>query len=163
MALKNLAPIRRARCFPDALRARACKAHAVVAGAVTGAVLCSVVTSMRSSSWLILCRGRSDVRRVWLTFILVVALIAGDNLLWRVAQLGRQLDFVGVTGDVRRDLFRHLTGHAPSYFAASSPGRAYLASHSHGQCGCSLWRTCSCGMCCRPAWRRFARLSSLAR
>ena len=29
---------------------------------------------------------------------------------------------MNVTGDVRRDLFRHLTGHAPSYFAAASPG-----------------------------------------
>ena len=29
---------------------------------------------------------------------------------------------MAVTGDVRRDLFRHLTGHAPSYFASRSPG-----------------------------------------
>ena len=27
-----------------------------------------------------------------------------------------------VTGDLRRDLFRHLTGHAPSYFAERMPG-----------------------------------------
>src|SRR5262249_12086380 len=30
--------------------------------------------------------------------------------------------FVAVTGDLRRDLFRHLTGHAPSYFADRMPG-----------------------------------------
>ena len=29
---------------------------------------------------------------------------------------------MAVTGDVRRDLFRHLTGHATSYFASRSPG-----------------------------------------
>ena len=27
-----------------------------------------------------------------------------------------------VTGDLRRDLFRHLTGHSPSYFADRLPG-----------------------------------------
>src|SRR6202012_3249298 len=30
--------------------------------------------------------------------------------------------FVGVTGDLRRDMFRHLTGHAPSYFSDRLPG-----------------------------------------
>src|SRR6266478_3816167 len=30
--------------------------------------------------------------------------------------------FVAVTGDLRCDLFRHLTGHAPSYFADRMPG-----------------------------------------
>jgi ATP-binding cassette subfamily B protein len=29
---------------------------------------------------------------------------------------------VGVTGDLRRDMFRHLTGHAPSYFSDRLPG-----------------------------------------
>src|SRR5947209_16283934 len=30
--------------------------------------------------------------------------------------------FVAVTGDLRRDLFRHLTGQSPSYFADRGPG-----------------------------------------
>ena len=30
--------------------------------------------------------------------------------------------FVAVTGDLRRDLFHHLTGHSPSYFADRPPG-----------------------------------------
>src|SRR5256885_2552671 len=29
---------------------------------------------------------------------------------------------VGVTGDIRRDLFQHLTAHSPSYFADRLPG-----------------------------------------
>jgi ATP-binding cassette subfamily B protein len=29
---------------------------------------------------------------------------------------------VGVTGDLRRDIFRHLTGHAPNYFSDRLPG-----------------------------------------
>ena len=50
------------------------------------------------------------------------ALIAADNLLWRVAGWIASFTFVGVTGDLRRDLFRHLTGHSPSYFADRLPG-----------------------------------------
>ena len=38
-------------------------------------------------------------------------------------RLDRQLSpLCGVTGDLRRDLFRHLTGHSPSYFADRLPG-----------------------------------------
>jgi ATP-binding cassette subfamily B protein len=58
----------------------------------------------------------------WSAFGLVAALIAADNLSWRVASWIGNSTFVGVTGDVRRDLFRHLTGHAPSFFASRPPG-----------------------------------------
>src|ERR1041384_3911946 len=54
---------------------------------------------------------------IWLAFAFLVALIATDNLLWRVASWIASGTFTAVTGDLRRDLFRHLTGHAPSYFA----------------------------------------------
>ena len=53
---------------------------------------------------------------------MLVLLIAADNLLWRVASLIANFSFVGVTGDLRRDLFSHLTRHAPSYFADRLPG-----------------------------------------
>ena len=49
-------------------------------------------------------------------------LIAADNLLWRLAGWVASFTFVRVTGDLRRDLFRHLTGHSPSYFADRLPG-----------------------------------------
>src|SRR5262249_6480273 len=49
-------------------------------------------------------------------------LIAADSVLWRLAGLLSHSTFVGVTGDLRHDLFRHLTGHAPGYFAARMPG-----------------------------------------
>jgi ATP-binding cassette subfamily B protein len=42
--------------------------------------------------------------------------------LWRLAGWIASSVFIGVTGDVRRDLFRHLTGHALSYFADRMPG-----------------------------------------
>src|SRR4026209_165809 len=49
-------------------------------------------------------------------------LIAADNLLWRVAGWTASFTCVGVAGDLRRDIFRHLTGHAPSYFSDRLPG-----------------------------------------
>jgi ABC-type multidrug transport system, ATPase and permease components len=49
-------------------------------------------------------------------------LITADNLLWRLAGWIANYTFVGVTGDLRRDLFRHLTGHSQSYFAERMPG-----------------------------------------
>ena len=51
-----------------------------------------------------------------------MSLIAADNLLWRLAGWIASHAFVGVTGDLRSELFRHLTGHAPSYFAQRLPG-----------------------------------------
>jgi hypothetical protein len=44
-----------------------------------------------------------------------------DNLFWRVAG-SSAATFVRVTGDILADLFRHLTGHALSYFAKRMPG-----------------------------------------
>src|SRR5262249_34531929 len=59
---------------------------------------------------------------VWLAFAVLVALIAADSILWRIAGWIASFSFVRVTGDLRRDLFRHLTGHSPHYFAERLPG-----------------------------------------
>jgi ATP-binding cassette subfamily B protein len=64
----------------------------------------------------------SHAEKVWYAFLFLVSLIAADNLLWRVAGWVASFTFVRVTGDLRRDLFRHLTGHSPSYFADRLPG-----------------------------------------
>jgi ATP-binding cassette, subfamily B, bacterial len=101
-------------------------AHAAIGTAVAAAVACSVgaqygikvlVDSLAGG-------GSADGRAayVWLGFILLASLIAADNLLWRLAGWVASFTFVRVTGDLRRDLFRHLTGHAPSYFADRMPG-----------------------------------------
>ncbi|NPD67458.1 ABC transporter ATP-binding protein [Lichenicola cladoniae] len=63
-----------------------------------------------------------SMRTVWGAVGLLGALIAVDNLAWRVGGWVAARAFVEVTGDLRRDLFRHLTGHAPSYFADRMPG-----------------------------------------
>jgi ATP-binding cassette subfamily B protein len=59
---------------------------------------------------------------VWLAFVFLMSLIAADNFLWRIASWTASFTFVRVTGDLRRDIFRHLTGHAPSYFSDRLPG-----------------------------------------
>src|SRR6185503_1600740 len=99
------------------------KAHAVIVGAVAVAVICSIFTQYAVKLLVDTLSGQErNVAVVWHGFVLLAALIAGDNILWRVASWVGNSTFVNVTGDVRSDLFRHLTGHAPSYFSSSPPG-----------------------------------------
>ena len=103
------------------LRRRAIS-HLIILTAVVAAVGCSVATQY-GVKFLVdtLARG-PQAAGIWLAFAFLVALIAADNLLWRVASWFASGAFTAVTGDLRRDLFRHLTGHAPSYFADRQPG-----------------------------------------
>lgn len=98
-------------------------AHMVILSAVVLAVFCSVA-SQYGVKFLVdaLSQPEPAADRAWLAFSILVALIAADNLFWRLACWVGHATFVAVTGDVRRDLFCHLTGHAPSYFANRSPG-----------------------------------------
>jgi ATP-binding cassette, subfamily B, bacterial len=98
-------------------------AHAVILTAVVAAVACSVGTQYGVKNLVdSLSAGPSRAGSVWLAFVFLMSLIAADNLLWRVASWTASFTFVGVTGDLRRDMFRHLTGHAPSYFSDRLPG-----------------------------------------
>ena len=101
-------------------------AHAAILIAVLGAVGCSVgaqygvkvlVDTLSAGLYV-----DGSIRNAWLGLLLLATLIAADNLLWRVASWIASYTFVAVTGDLRRDLFRHLTGHSPSYFAERMPG-----------------------------------------
>jgi ATP-binding cassette, subfamily B, bacterial len=95
--------------------------HAVILTAVLCAVGCSVGTQY-GVKYLVDTLSRGVTADVWTAFILLGSLIAADNLLWRLASWIGNYAFVAVTGDLRRDLFRHLTGHSPSYFAERLPG-----------------------------------------
>ena len=97
--------------------------HVLILGAVVAAVVCSVGTQY-GVKFLVdsLAAGPQFASGVGLAFAFLVVLIAADNLLWRVASWIANAAFVEVTGDLRRDLFRYLTGHAPSYFADRLPG-----------------------------------------
>jgi ATP-binding cassette subfamily B protein len=95
--------------------------HCAILAAVLGAVTCSVGTQY-GVKFLVDTLSKGAAAGVWIAFLLLVSLIASDNLLWRVASWIANYAFVGVTGDLRRDLFRHLTGHSPGYFADRLPG-----------------------------------------
>jgi ATP-binding cassette, subfamily B, bacterial len=97
--------------------------HAIILVAVLAAVACSV-SSQYGIKVLVdaLSAGPNGNQIIWFAFLFLVTLIAADNLLWRLASWIANSAFVGVTGDLRRDLFRHLTGHSPAYFADRLPG-----------------------------------------
>jgi ATP-binding cassette, subfamily B, bacterial len=97
--------------------------HVVIFSSVAAAVACSVGTQY-GVKFLVdgLSGGPTHAGSVWLAFALLVSLIAADNFLWRIAGWIASFTFVGVTGDLRRDIFRHLTGHAPNYFSDRLPG-----------------------------------------
>ena len=113
------------RPFPFVLRylRQRLASHVVILTAVIAAVACSVGTQY-GVKYLVdgLSAGAARAGGVWLAFILLMSLIAADNVLWRIASWTASFTFVGVTGDLRRDIFRHLTGHAPSYFSDRLPG-----------------------------------------
>jgi ATP-binding cassette, subfamily B, bacterial len=95
--------------------------HAAVFAIVVCAVVCAVGTQYGVKN-LVDTLSRGVTADVWTAFVVLGSLIAADNLLWRVAMWIANSAFVAVTGDVRRDLFRHLMGHSPAYFADRLPG-----------------------------------------
>jgi ATP-binding cassette subfamily B protein len=98
--------------------------HAVVFVSVLIAVACSVSTQFGLKHLIdVISRGQqAGAPLVWGAFAILCALVAADNLLWRVAGFTAHRTFVAVTGDIRRDLFAYLSGHAPGFFAARLPG-----------------------------------------
>jgi ATP-binding cassette subfamily B protein len=96
--------------------------HTLIVAAVLAAVACSVGTQYGVKALVDALSSPGGGTAVWGAFVILACLIAADNLLWRVAAWLASLTFVGVTGDLRRDLFRHLTGHSLSYFADRLPG-----------------------------------------
>src|ERR1700753_1279708 len=94
------------------------RTHAVILISVLGAVACSIGTQYGVKNLVdALSGGPAHAEHVWLAFALLMTFIACDNFLWRIASWVASFTFVGVTGDLRRDMFRHLTGHGPSYFS----------------------------------------------
>ena len=98
------------------------RSHAIILAAVAVAVGCSVSTQYGVKFLVDTLAQGPQASGIWFAFGVLVTLIAADNLLWRIASWIASGAFTAVTGDLRRDLFRHLTGHAPSYFAERQPG-----------------------------------------
>jgi ATP-binding cassette subfamily B protein len=97
-------------------------AHLAIFLAVVGAVSCSVATQYGVKLLIDTLSHEAKAASVLVPFAVLAALIAADNLLWRLAFWIGSFTFVRVSGDLRRELFRHLTGHAPNYFLSRLPG-----------------------------------------
>ena len=82
-----------------------------------------------SSFWSIRCRSGAGAAALDGVCDSWRSLIAADNLLWRVASWIANYAFVGVTGDLRRDLFRHLTGPFAELFRRSAARHADEPRH----------------------------------
>jgi ATP-binding cassette subfamily B protein len=105
------------------LRLRA-GAIAVVLAAVLAAVACAVATNY-AVKLLVDTLSDAEARAgaaIWIGFAVLAGIIAADNLLWRLGGWIAASVFPAVSAGIREDLFRHLSGHAPSYFAARSAG-----------------------------------------
>lgn len=100
--------------------------HVVVVASVLAAVIAAVSIQYGLKHLVDVVTARpspaSWFNNVWLAFSLLCGLIAADNLLWRIGGVVAAHVFVAVTGDVRRDLFAHLSEHAPRFFAERLPG-----------------------------------------
>ena len=97
--------------------------HCVVIGSVILAVIASVTTQYGMKTLIdAVSKGVGGGGNVWGAFALLCGLITADNLMWRVGCAMAAFSFVRVTGDVRRDLFGHLAGHSPTYYAERLPG-----------------------------------------
>lgn len=98
-------------------------AHATVFVSVLVAVVCAVSVQYGLKHLVdVIAAGPGKATGLWLAFAILCSLVAADSLLWRVAGFAAAYTFVAVTGDIRRDLFGHLSGHSPSYFSERLPG-----------------------------------------
>jgi ATP-binding cassette subfamily B protein len=99
--------------------------HLVVLIAVLGAVGCSIA-SQYAVKHLVDVLGVHDHNPpsevLWGAVGLLLGLVAGDNLLWRLAGWVTTHAFVAVGGDMRLELFDHLSGQGTRYFVERFPG-----------------------------------------
>ncbi|CAA2142675.1 ABC transporter ATP-binding protein [Hyphomicrobium sp. ghe19] len=96
--------------------------HVAILASVIAAVTFSVSTQYGLKKLVDALSNPSQHGAVWVAFAMVIGFIAADNLSWRLAAWIGHSTFTGVSGRVRRKLFRHLTGHAPSFFQGQAPG-----------------------------------------
>jgi ATP-binding cassette, subfamily B, bacterial len=97
--------------------------HTVVLGAVLAAVICAVGSQYAVKNLVdVLGTQHPATYTLWSAVAVLLALVAGDNLLWRLAGWVSTYAFVAVGGDIRLDLFNHLSGQGTRYFVERLPG-----------------------------------------
>jgi ATP-binding cassette, subfamily B, bacterial len=97
--------------------------HAVVLGAVLAAVICAVGSQYAVKNLVdVLGIHHPAAYKLWTAVAVLLALVAGDNMLWRLAGWVSTYAFVAVGGDIRLDLFNHLSGQGTRYFVERLPG-----------------------------------------
>jgi ATP-binding cassette subfamily B protein len=96
--------------------------HFIILFCVACAVICAISIQYGVKFLLDTLTAGPRPQEVWLAFALLGVLIGADNFLWRLAGWIASSTFVAVSGDLRHDLFHHVTGHAPSYFLERLPG-----------------------------------------
>jgi ATP-binding cassette subfamily B protein len=97
--------------------------HVIVLAAVLAAVVCAVGSQYAVKNLVdVLTTQHPPTYTLWSAVVLLLALVAGDNLLWRLAGWVSTHAFVAVGGDIRLDLFNHLSGQGTRYFVDRLPG-----------------------------------------
>jgi ATP-binding cassette, subfamily B, bacterial len=97
--------------------------HFIVLAAVLAAVLCSVGSQYAVKHLVdVLSTHVPPPPVLWGAVGILLGLVAGDNILWRVAGWASTHAFVAVGGDIRMDLFDHLSGQGTRYFVEQFPG-----------------------------------------
>jgi ATP-binding cassette, subfamily B, bacterial len=97
--------------------------HLAVLLAVLAAVGCAVGSQYGVKNLVdALGSGSANSQTLWSAVGLLLVLVAGDNLLWRLAGWIATQTFVLVGGDLRIDLFQHLSRHGSGYFSDHFPG-----------------------------------------
>ena len=103
--------------------------HLVVLLAVLAAVGCAIGSQYGVKNLVDALRDPGSAG-LWAAVALLLALVAGDNLLWRLAGWIAARAFVAVGGDLRIDLFEHLSGHGSRYFADRFAGAHHYVDHA---------------------------------
>jgi ATP-binding cassette subfamily B protein len=97
--------------------------HSIVLLAVLAAVCCAVASQYAVKHLVDVLSTHDPASRIlWGAVGLLLALVAGDNLLWRLAGWVSTHAFVAVGGDMRLELFDHLSGQGTRYFVERFPG-----------------------------------------
>jgi len=97
--------------------------HLIVLISMVAAVGCSVASQYAVKNLVDVLGIHHPASRVlWGAVGGLLVLVAGDNLLWRLAGWVSTYAFVAVGGDMRLELFNHLSGQGTRYFVERFPG-----------------------------------------